>query len=279
MPHLPDFRFSAQSLQTYQDCPRRFYLRYIQKLDWPAVESIPYLAFEEYRQKGELFHSYTNQYFKGIAPQDIEKQIKVDNLKQWWSSFLEFIRKQTFSHTSSEVLFQSSLGNHILVAKFDLLAMHPDGKFTIFDWKTTSGKNRPGREKLSKKMQTKLYPYIFGSIGITFDKREVIPPTKVKLEYWFPQFPDGSEAFPYSTNQMQNDEVTLLKLMDEIGMNEMDDFVETTDEEPCRFCVYRSYCGRGTQAGNILLEKQDADLDLGLGDVDYDFENIEEIAY
>ena len=35
----PDFHFSQRSLQDYVDCRRRFQLRYLQHLAWPAVEA------------------------------------------------------------------------------------------------------------------------------------------------------------------------------------------------------------------------------------------------
>jgi hypothetical protein len=96
MPHMSDFRFSSQSLQDYLECQRRFELRYIQKLDWPAEESSPYLAFEQYRQKGNLFHACVDQYFHHVAPQAIEKQIMDDDLQHWWENFLQFHRNQGF---------------------------------------------------------------------------------------------------------------------------------------------------------------------------------------
>ena len=42
MRNLPDdFHFSQGSLQDYVDCQRRFQLRYLMKLAWPAVDAEP----------------------------------------------------------------------------------------------------------------------------------------------------------------------------------------------------------------------------------------------
>ena len=54
MPDRPDsgaslpegFRFSQSSLQDYVDCRRRFQLRYLQNLAWPALQSEPALENE-----------------------------------------------------------------------------------------------------------------------------------------------------------------------------------------------------------------------------------------
>ena len=46
MSNLPaDFHFSQGSLQDYVDCPRRFQLRYMMKLAWPAVEAEPAVEY------------------------------------------------------------------------------------------------------------------------------------------------------------------------------------------------------------------------------------------
>ena len=37
----PQFAFSQSSLQDYMDCPRRFQLRYLDRLIYPAAESEP----------------------------------------------------------------------------------------------------------------------------------------------------------------------------------------------------------------------------------------------
>ena len=279
MPHLTDFRFSAQSLQDYIECPRRFLLRYIQKLDWPAEQSSPYLAFEQYRHKGELFHTCVDQYFHGIDPALIERQIRDDDLHTWWQHFLQFIQEQNLLHTVSEILFQTSLGDHLLIAKFDLLAVTADYKVIIFDWKTTAGERKPSHHILAEKMQTLIYPYILCRAGLSVTGEQLASPMNVTLQYWFPQYPQEPELFKYSSVQMQRDETRLRGLMEEIEIKAIDDFPMTEDEKRCRFCVYRSYCGRGEKAGNILSEDQEAVLDLDLDDLDLSFENIEEIAY
>lgn len=279
MPHLTDFRFSAQSLQDYVECPRRFLLRYIQKLDWPAEQSNPYLAFEQYRYKGELFHICVDQYFHNIDPVLIEQQIHNDDLRTWWQHFLEFIQEQNFLHTVSEILFQASLGDHLLIAKFDLLAVTADHNVIIFDWKTIAGDRKPTHHILVEKMQTLIYPYILCRAGLSVNGEQLAHPTNVTLQYWFPQYPHEPELFKYSSVQMQQDQTQLRGLMEEIEIKTMGDFLMTEDEKRCRFCVYRSYCGRGDVAGNVLNEDQETTLNLDLDNLDLNFENIEEIVY
>ncbi|MGV8027121.1 MAG: PD-(D/E)XK nuclease family protein [Anaerolineaceae bacterium] len=277
MPHMPDFRFSSQSLQDYVECQRRFALRYIQKLDWPAEESSPYLAFEQFRQKGNQFHACIDQYFHNVDPQAIESRIMDEELRQWWESFLQFMAGKDFTFSTSEILFQTSLNNHVLIAKFDLLVKQTNADFTIYDWKTTAGEKGPNLKYLKEKMQTRIYPYVLCRSSNLVNGKQTIQPAQVELVYWFPQFPDQSFCFPYSSVQMQDDENIMAGLMNEIDKKSVDDFPKTEDDKRCRFCVYRSYCGRGKQAANIFEGETEFDFDLS--DLDLDFEKIEEISY
>jgi hypothetical protein len=59
---LPEgFQFSQASLQDYVDCPRRFQLRYLVNLDWPAVEAEPVLKHERHMERAGLFHQMVHQ--------------------------------------------------------------------------------------------------------------------------------------------------------------------------------------------------------------------------
>ena len=61
-----DFHFSQASLQDYVECRRRFQLRYLVKLAWPAVEAEPVLENERQIQIGGQFHRLIQQYLVGI---------------------------------------------------------------------------------------------------------------------------------------------------------------------------------------------------------------------
>ena len=50
----PTFSFSQSSLQAYEDCPRRFWLAYVEQLPWPAVEASPIREHEALMRLGEL---------------------------------------------------------------------------------------------------------------------------------------------------------------------------------------------------------------------------------
>ena len=61
-----DFQFSQRSLQDYTDCQRRFQLRYLEQLAWPAVESEPLSDHERQMQAGAAFHRLVQRFLVGI---------------------------------------------------------------------------------------------------------------------------------------------------------------------------------------------------------------------
>ena len=85
------FRFSQSSLQDSIDCKRRFQLRYLEKLAWPAIESEPALQQEQFLERGRLFHQLAHQYLIGIPADRLNGKITDNQLKTWWEQFVEFI--------------------------------------------------------------------------------------------------------------------------------------------------------------------------------------------
>ncbi len=61
MPLSKDFIFSANNLQDYLDCPRRFELKHIHKLSWPAIISQPVREMEYKIRMGNRFHQLAYQ--------------------------------------------------------------------------------------------------------------------------------------------------------------------------------------------------------------------------
>ena len=61
-----DCQFSQASLQDYVDCRRRFQLRYLLELAWPAIQAEPAEEQEIHSRQGELFHRLVLQHQMGI---------------------------------------------------------------------------------------------------------------------------------------------------------------------------------------------------------------------
>ena len=286
----PGFRFSQSSLQDYLDCPRRFQLRYIQHLAWPALQSEPALENERFMLRGSLFHHLTQQFFLGVPPERLQSSVLAAGLGDWWQAFTGFVRQEQLDPQAEpqpallypEVGLSASLGGHRLVAQYDLLRSDPDGRFTIYDWKTSQ--KHPGRKWLAGRIQTRLYRFLLVRAGAGLedtysasDAPPAIDPEMLEMCYWFALFPDQPVRFGYSAAEYRQDQDFLTNLLQEIASLRPDQFPLTPHSERCAYCTYRSLCERGERAG---LLSDSVEIESGsLSDFTLDFEQIAEIEY
>ena len=269
MPLPADFKFSQGSLRDFLACPRRFQLRYIEQMAWPAIEAEPYLEREQHLKRGALFHRLAEQKLKGIPADALVPLAEANGLGDWWRAFLDFEAQLPEGERLAETTLTARLKEHALLAKYDLLVKGPDGRLNIFDWKTTTV--RQPADKLRDDIQTRLY------LLLAVEALPDIKPEDVSMTYWFAAFPAQSENIPYTTAQHQRSLSDILELVSQITQAPAESFILTPDERQCRFCVYRSYCERGTSAGlSTDLE------DDGLVESDpeaFDFNQAAEVAF
>jgi CRISPR/Cas system-associated exonuclease Cas4 (RecB family) len=273
---LPEqFIFSQSSLQDYADCPRRFQLRYLDKLYYPAAETEPALENEKHQQEGQYFHRLAQQYMLGIPTEKLAPLANTPNLERWWENFLDtpdLTGLRNLSGLYPEVTLSAPLGDFRLVAKYDLIANTGDGNFVIYDWKTY--RKRPRNEWLSARWQTRVYRALLATAGMQLNGDKPIVPERCEMVYWFSNFPDDPARFPYSEAQYKRDWDALVRLTEEI--QSAASYPKTEDRQKCAYCPYRSYCDRGIQAGD--LDVLEAELEAeALFDVD--FEQIGEIEF
>lgn len=280
---LPDgFRFSQGNLQDFVDCRRRFQLRYILRQAWPAVDSEPFIENERFRQQGQQFHQLAQGYFIGIPPEELARMIQDPELEVWWDNFISYFSGLNSSDEWGELeiypeaVLSTSVGGLNLVAKFDLILVHPDDAITIYDWKTSRA--RPDVKILANKLQSQVYPYLLTQTGINHSQNVDANPHLVKMIYWFANFPDLPQVFEYSEARFREDGDALTGLVTLISRLDENEFVLTPDEKKCRFCVYRSLCDRGTAAG-ILSDPDDINEFDPVDNIDIDFEQVDDIKF
>jgi CRISPR/Cas system-associated exonuclease Cas4 (RecB family) len=287
--NLPEgFIFSQGSLQDFVDCRRRFQLRYLRRLAWPALETEPALEAERYLQQGALFHRILQQYWLGVPVERLSPAVAGEDLGRWWGNFLTYHKDLTGfqslpGHYYPEISLSAALGAYRLEAKYDLVVIRPEHSehsehseagAVIYDWKTS--RHRSERRWLAKRLQTRLYPYLLARAGNPLNAGQALAPERIEMVYWFADHPDQPERFAYSPQAFQEDETYLKELIETILRLGEDEFPLTSDLQRCAFCVYRSLCERGARAGDL----DDAEADLGeepaLG---LDFEQIAEIEF
>ncbi len=265
---------SQSSLQDYYDCPRRFELRYLKRLSYPAAEAEPALENEKHQQEGEYFHRLVQQHLIGIPAEQVGRLANSDNLQRWWENYvnakdLSGLKKLTGLH--AETTLSAPLGKFRLVAKYDLIAIS-ENKATIYDWKTY--RKRPKNEWLHIRWQTRVYRALLVQAGAHLNGGQPFTPEQIEMVYWFSDFPTEPARFVYKADQYKRDWDALTKIADEI--TSASSFPKTDEISKCSFCPYRSYCNRGIRAGDAA----DAELETATEELfDINFEQIGEIAF
>jgi len=265
---------SQSSLQDYHDCPRRFELRYLQRLAYPAIETEPALENEQHKKEGEYFHRLVQQHLIGIPAEQINKLANTENLQRWWGNYLianDLKPLKQMSSLHSEITLSAPLGKFRLVAKYDLIAVDKN-KVTIYDWKTY--RKRPKTEWLQIRWQTRVYRALLAQAGAHLNHGNPFAPEQIEMIYWFADFPTEPARFIYKADQFKRDWDALTKIADEI--TSASSFPLTDEVAKCSYCPYRSYCNRGIRAGDAA----DAELETEAEELfDINFEQIGEIAF
>lgn len=268
MPLGKDFVFSANSLQDYVDCPRRFELKYILNQSWPAVLSQPVQKLEEKMAQGSDFHRLARQLLEGLPLENLTGAARSPLVRDWLERFSGFISPFRRNPYFSEYASFTMIEGFRVVAVFDSIARLDDGQIIIADWKTTE--SQPRRDFYQERIQTLLYPLVaYETAGDIFGIGDEISPADISLLYWFPAFPEKSIEFPYSADQLQYDKTYFSNLIREIAGKETGDFSKTDDHRLCDFCQYRSLCERGVEAAS-LEESLELDVDSLIESMDFD---------
>jgi CRISPR/Cas system-associated exonuclease Cas4 (RecB family) len=246
---LPEtFQFTQGNLQDYVECRRRFQLRYVLMQPWPALITGSPAEYEQHVERGAALHRLAHQYFRGIEPERLSETIHDETLAHWWQTFLrhppgnlpEQVRR-------AEIVLGAPLAGHRLVAKYDLVAVEPEERFVIVDWKTTH--RRPPRSVLARRLQTIVYRYLAVEAGAELNEDRPPEPDRVEMIYWFAQSHGETERFAYDDSQHESARAYLGDLVNQIADHAEPIWPLTSDESRCRFCNYRSLCERGVRPG------------------------------
>lgn len=282
-----DFVFSQSNLQTYSDCARRFWLTYVQRLPWPAVEATPVQEVEYVMRLGEAFHRAIQRAEAGIPPELVAMQLE-DPLDTWFAAYQQHRPRDLPESTriiESVLTMPLQVGTdgpvYRMMAKFDLLAIEPGERAVIIDWKTS--RRRTEAHFLRQKLQSQVYPYLVVEVSKT-QAWGPLTPEQVEMRYWFTAAPDEPVVLRYNTQQHAANHQLFQRLLSQIvaGQSE-DDFPKAPDTEAirsrlCAYCPYRSRCDRGVTPGDLaqVNDLEEIIYDLAL---EVNLEDVTEIAF
>lgn len=256
---ISNFRFSQTSLNSYAYCPRQFHLRYITPIHWPAEKNSPQLLIEQLAREGALFHRLAEQYFLGISPELIERQIDplVDSsVFRNWKNFLFFAQSRFKLGDSNQKFLPEnslffSLAGYNLEAKVDLLHINlVDNTYEIFDWKTTR------IQPVGDTIQTKIYLLALADLANKKNNSNRFP---FSITYWFVESPKELIRITKSRDEL---EIFQNQIIDQISQINFDtNFLPVNDGSKCGRCPFRTFCQTGLHA-SVLDQDSDFEKEL-----------------
>ncbi len=231
---------------------------------------------------GATFHRLIHQHRLGI-PRRASCQAGGDDVVRWPNGGRPISRPRRPTcprQQYPELALSVPLGEHRLIAKFDLVAVEPGRRAVIVDWKTS---RKQAANWLQARLQTRVYRYVLAQAGSSPERRRADRPGAD---------PDGllvrggpgaprDPAVRCDAARPRTGATWRAWRRRSHGPGD-DDFPKTEDVRRCRFCPYRSLCNRGIEAG--LLSEEDAEDD-GEPEPEFDwdrgvdFEQIAEIAF
>jgi hypothetical protein len=270
-PALPaPFQFSQSSLTDFEVCRRRFRLRWIERLEWPAPATTPGAQ----PSLGQRFHRLMEQHFLGLdigpllagAPADAPP-------RSWWDAFCRYPPPGLPARAAyPELSLLAPVEGHWLLAELDLLAIDPGERAVIIDWKT--GSRPPALEVHAQSWQSCIYPYLLVEAGAPYNGGQPLAPALVEMVYWFAEYPASPLRLTYGDEQHAANARRLRETIALIASLPASAFNMCEDARPCLYCAYQTYCQRG--AG---LARTDEEDEAPAGDEKWDWADVPEYAY
>lgn len=255
------FTFSQSSLHDFDTCRRLFWLRWVEGLEWPAAPSSR--ADEMMLTVRQRFHRLLHQHFIGVDVSEVIAREPADSLlRAWWEAFQRYPPALPADRHYPEITLYAPVGNHLLAARYDLLAVEEGRRAVIVDWKT--GRQPPNVEELRRSWQTCVYQYLLAEAGAPYYGGSAPQPEAIEMIYWYAEYAASPVWLGYSHDQHQAHARRLAETIRLIASLPASDFVACDDASTCARCGYQSYCGRG--AGGIGLP-EDEDIEEDVWDV------------
>ena len=253
------FNYSQSSLKAFGECRRRFLLRYLRRMEWPAPLTDRLSEWEGAINRGSQFHHLILQQSLGL---DVEESIcRSDDqlLVDWWRNWCELGPELPLGKVFSETMLSVPLASRRLVAKFDRVLADEDGGAWIFDWKT--GRKKPDEAAYMLSWQTLVYRFVLAEAGAVLNTGRAVDPQQIMLVYWHANYPRELCSIGYSAEEHEEARVKLAQITAEIEvLAEELDFAKTDDLRVCSRCEFHTYCGRQSKRDGDWDVEEESDM-------------------
>jgi putative RecB family exonuclease len=269
--------FSNSKISTYEQCPRKFKLHYIDKISLQKeaqnvealMGSCVHNALRELYQQindgkraslPELLSFFSNQWEKSIQEEIVipKKGLTLDHFK---NNGLEML-KNYFNHYSPfnqsktialEKKVQFPLDEYEMMGFIDRISVRDEHVFEIHDYKTSS--TYPTKSDIENDTQLSLY-----QIGLSFLYPNV---DQVVLIWHFLKF----DQEILITKTQEELEQTKQNTVSRIRKIIHDPYYSPNETSLCNWCLYQEFCSAKTHSVH-LLSYSSAELDDGVQIVD-----------
>ncbi|MBQ6509364.1 MAG: PD-(D/E)XK nuclease family protein [Flexilinea sp.] len=223
-------------IAAYERCRRRYFLKYVRELAWPAERSS-----REEMKRGADFHLLVRQLIMGFPPETLLLPAGDEKIGEWLDHFRNSMPLKGFDRIFAEKEVSALYSDVLWLGKFDALAISDD-RIVIFDWKTME--HRAEAAEYRESPQTRLYRFLARTCAARLIGAGLhgIPAENIEMVYWFPEHPGEPIRLPYSEGAYQEDMTWLRMKAREMCSEAEADYPCRDDLRACRFCEYETYC-------------------------------------
>ncbi len=243
--------FTRTRLRDLEECPRRYWLRNIAGIPWPAA-ALP-AAVEAAIDLGLRFHQLMRRHFLGIEP----PEVPAPQVLPWWNAWLAHPLVLPADLHRPEVTLSVPFAGARLLTRFDLLALD-SRRAVIVDWKTEQQPRT--RQQLAADVQTQLYPFVLAeaSAAVTPDGQPLAP-EQVEMVFWYAHAPDRPVRFRYSAQSHRENQQRFRQLVQRaqsLRPGREPPLIDQT--HVCARCPFRTYCAVSVPPDHAIeLEEDD----------------------
>jgi len=205
--------FSPNMLKTYEQCPKKFYYQYIEKINVPR-SALPF-------EKGKKIHALANYYLRKINITRLETALNEDESAVWQMLIdNEFFQKEYYD---SEYQLSCKINDFWLGGRIDAV-VKSDENYYILDYKTGSIPQNPEFD-----FQTMVYLLCLDRHLKNYDSLSfVYIDLKNKRNY----------VIPFNETAKKEYEKRICEICTKINS----DIVYKQNESNCLYCEYKNWC-------------------------------------
>lgn len=263
--------FSASRLQSFLDCPRKYYFSYVEKLEHRPEERLEVGSDE----KGTLEHAIIQNYFekagyqkefdtllhKNICKRELETFIAKNSLKlneqnklstffeilNYSQSGIEYLLNFCRENKAQEIKFEVELRHNEweLAGSIDCLVLLPDSRAGVFDFKRSyAAIGSKGETQKFEKIQIWVYLlYLLRQEKLNVQQWGYINLSEIEKSLIF------NEAKEVSLEEITVDNFQALLIETENRIKAEVKFLPAPSEKDiCKFCEVKLFCSRGSLA-------------------------------